>query len=244
MKSLFRQPTLLCFSPPVMVATIVIELGLAAWVITRYMVGSARRLIIALLVLLAAFQLAEYNVCSPALPDLVWSRLGYVAITFLPPLGLHLVSRLRGREYRALIGASYGLAVTFAGAFAFLPSALNRGVCTGNYVIFLLAEPLSTYYGLYYMSLVALGLLLCLWPLSPSTAHQRAALRWMSIGYIAFTLPVLIINFLLPYTHLGIPSIMCGFAVVLAIVMGLKIAPLVDDEASAPTTYLKASRIR
>lgn len=226
----FKRTTLLCFSPPVMIATIVIELSLAAWVLTRYALGTSRRIILAILICLAAFQLAEYNVCSPALPDIIWSRIGYVFITMLPALGIHLITRLRREERTVLLSSTYSAATLFAVAFAFLPTSLNHGVCAGNYVIFRLSQPLASIYGYYYLGFVAFGLALALMPAKKASTSGKAALRWTSWGYVAFTVPTLIINFLLPMTRLGIPSIMCGFAVILAIILSLKVAPLADDD--------------
>lgn len=221
-----RQPILLCFSPPVMVATILIELALAAWVVIRYAISSARHLITAILILLAAFQFAEFNVCGSSLPDLIWSRLGYVFITFLPPLGLHLITQLRHEPHSRLLRLSYGGAAAFAGGFALLPAGLNRGVCGGNYVIFRLAEPLSTVYTAFYLGLVFLSLAVALRPHLNLAPESHQALQWIAIGYLAFTLPTFVINYLLPATHLAIPSIMCGFAVILALILGLRVAPL------------------
>lgn len=229
MKKFFAPNTLLCFSPAIMVATIIIELSLALWVFTRYATRTSRRLILLLLVFLAAFQLAEFNVCGSAIPDLIWSRVGYIFITMLPPLGLHLIVRLRRDHRPKLVGTAYLAAAAFALAFGFLPSGLNQGVCTGNYVIFLLAPTLSMIYGIYYLGFVFLGLLMALVRPAHTTGKQRTALSWTAIGYIAFTLPVLIIDLILPYIHLGIPSIMCGFAVILAIILGIKVAPLAED---------------
>ncbi|MDB5178089.1 MAG: rane protein of unknown function [Patescibacteria group bacterium] len=240
MKSLirqFRRPTLLCFSPPVMIATMVIELGLAAWIISRYAISHVRQLIIAILICLAAFQLAEFNVCGSAMPGLTWSRLGYVFITFLPPLGIHLISRIRRENHPTLIRFSYAAAGLFAATFALLPAGLNQGVCSGNYVIFRLAEPLSTVYTFSYIALVLFGLTLALRPLARATPNQRLTLQWIAAGYLAFTLPTFIINYLLPATHKAIPSIMCGFAVILAIILGLRVAPL----ALEPNTTNQAS---
>jgi hypothetical protein len=231
MRQQFRGPVLLCFSPPVMIATIVIELALALWVFSRFALGTSRRLIVVILACLAAFQLAEFNVCGSTTPDLIWSRIGYVFITLLPPLALHLIMRLRRGRWRPLVAVSYVVGSAFALAFVFLPTALNRGICAGNYVIFRLAQPLSDYYSYYYMGLVALGLVMAFWPTKSLGARRRSALRWTAIGYIAFTLPTVIITYLLPFTRLGIPSIMCGFAVILAIIFGLKVAPLADDRA-------------
>lgn len=228
MKSFFRRPALLCFSPPVMIATMVIELALAVWVALKYVTNTPRRLILALLVCLAAFQLAEFNVCSPATPDIVWSRIGYIFITFLPPLGIHLITKLRREQRTGLIATGYAASTIFAFAFAFLSNNLNRGVCAGNYVIFVLAQPLATLYGTYYLGLVVVGLVLTRWPQKHPSPTSTTALGWMTAGYLAFTLPTLIIDFILPMTRLGIPSIMCGFAVILAIILGTRVAPLAE----------------
>jgi hypothetical protein len=231
MKSFMHRPVLLCFSPPVMIATIIIEVSLAIWVSVKYMTSSARRLILAILFCLAAFQLAEFNVCSPSVPSLVWSRIGYVFITFLPPLGIHLITKIRREQRPRLLAAAYTAASAFAVAFAFLSNNLNRGVCAGNYVIFVLAQPLAMLYGLYYLGFVAVGLALTRLRVKNPTSKTPLALNWMTAGYVAFTLPTIIINFLLPMTRLGIPSIMCGFAVLLALILGLKVAPLTDMKA-------------
>jgi hypothetical protein len=225
----FRSNTLLCFSPPVMVATIVIEIALALWVVSRYTINKPRRLMIALLVLLASFQLAEFNVCSSALPDLIWSRLGYVVITMLPAIALHLVIVLRGNRQKLLVTGGYILAISFAAAFAFAPSGLNQGVCTGNYVIFALSQPLSMLYGLYYFGLELVGLILTIMPLNRPARTTQTMMRWLTLAYLAIIVPVLVILVILPATRLGIPSIMCGFAVFFAIILGLKIAPLAKN---------------
>jgi hypothetical protein len=208
-----------------MAGTIIIELALAAWVLTRYAITTNRRLIVTMLILLSAFQFAEFNVCGSSPPDLIWSRLGYVFITLLPPLGVHLVNRLRHERRAWLVRAGYAAGAVFAAAFAFLPTSLNQGVCTGNYVIFRLTQPLAALYCIYYFALLAITLALALKALPHATPKQRTVLRDLSFGYTVFIAPVIIIIFILPATRLGIPSIMCGFAVLLAIILGLRVAP-------------------
>jgi hypothetical protein len=227
-RKLFQPNTLLCFSPPVMIATIIIETGLALWILTRYTINKPRRIMIALLVLLAAFQMAEFNVCSSALPDLIWSRLGYIFITLLPALALHLVVLMRGEHRPRLVAMGYTLAATFVLAFAFAPTSLNRGVCTGNYVIFALAQPLSLLYGYYYFGLEIAGLGLAMAPLVKPDKTIRTTMQWLVVAYLTMMVPTLIISVILPAAHLGIPSIMCGFAVFFALILGLKVAPLAN----------------
>lgn len=220
-----------------MIATIIIELALAGWVIIRYATSTAKRLIVTLLFSLAAFQLAEYNVCSSAPVDLFWSRFGYIFITILPPLGIHLLLRIRRESRPKLLALSYATAAGFTAAFAFLSTGLNHGVCAGNYVIFILAKPLTQFYDIYYFSLVLIGLWLGLRPATSVTSlTRRRGLLWMVMAYLAFSVPTIIINLMLPATKAAVPSIMCGFAVVFALIIGLKVAPLILKQSPFPTS--------
>lgn len=216
--------TLACFSPPIMIATVAIELGLAAWVLLRYRLNSTRRIMLAILVCLAGFQLAEFSVCGQYGSSLVWSRLGYVLITFLPALGIHLALNI-GHLRSKFTVVPYALAAGFAGLFAFLPSELNSSVCTGNYVVFQLSAGLSVYWMWYYLGGVAVGLALAARGAATGRVPTRPAFLWLALGYLSFILPSYSIYWLAPATGRGLPSIMCGFAVLLALIIGLKIAP-------------------
>ena len=104
-----KTNTTYCFSPPVMIATFFIEIGLAIYVAWRYKLNEVTRLAVALLTFLAIFQLAEYNVCegSFGINSLGWARLGYVAITLLPPIGFHLATKIAGQKQYGLVAFAY-----------------------------------------------------------------------------------------------------------------------------------------
>lgn len=56
--------------------------------------------------------------------------------------------------------------------------------------------------------------------------HNRAtALRALALGYLAFIVPTTAVNLINPATLAGIPSIMCGFAVLLAIILAGEVLP-------------------
>ena len=230
MNKLPKANTLYCFSPPVMIFTIIVELSLAVWMLSRYTIKTPQRIVFALLVFLAAFQVAEFNVCTSQPIDLIWSRLGYTFITILPALALDLVIRLRGNRLRYLANLGYGLAVFFILAFSFLPSTMNVGVCNGNYVVFFLTEPLSKVYGLYYLGLELIGLNLSIVSASNASKPHQIALKLMGLAYLSIMLPSFIIYFVLPSTRTAIPSIMCGFAIFFALIVGLKVTPLISKK--------------
>ncbi|MFZ1317325.1 hypothetical protein IPF89_02720 [Candidatus Saccharibacteria bacterium] len=211
-----------CFSPPVMLATFMIEIGLALYVGWRYTLDAVSKLSIAILFFLAVFQLAEYNICegSFGVDSLSWARIGYVAITLLPPLGFHLASRIAGRRNRTMLMAAYGSAALFAGFFALTGHGISSSACLGNYVIFQSAPMAIGWYAFYYYGWLLAGTFYCLSHAKKASApHISRALRGLAAGYLVFIVPTTAVNIVDPATIKGIPSIMCGFAVLLAVAL-------------------------
>jgi hypothetical protein len=225
------ENTFFCFSPPVMVATFTIEISLALWAWWRYKMTPVSRLISLILLCLATFQMAEYQVCQGAMVGsaLSWSRLGYVAIAMLPPLGLHLLCTIAGkaRAQRWLIGGAYAAGAAFASFFLFSPSAIGGHACLGNYVIFQVAQHSGALFGAYYYGLLLTALLMG-WHFTKAKladAKTRRAIRALLFGYLVFIVPTVAVNIVNPSTIDGIPSIMCGFAVLLAIALAFWVLP-------------------
>jgi len=224
---------LFCFSPPVMIATFVIEIILAAYVIVRYKMTPLVRLGTAVLVLLALFQLAEYNVCGHSFGTVnLWSRIGYIAITMLPPLGIHLVYMLAKRKPGVLVWISYALGVAFALLFGLSKSAFVGHVCAGNYNIFQLASPIGGLYFIYYYALLFMGIGLCLYFTIGADKLVKQVLTLQAVGYLSFLLPTIVVNTISVDTLAGVPSIMCGFAVLYAIIIALGIIPMTSKKRS------------
>lgn len=219
---------LYCFSPLVMITTCVIEVALALWTVWRYRLNAVTRLIVAILMCLAIFQLAEYNVCTAALglSSLDWARVGFASITLLPPLGIHLAHSLVGDRRRTFVLSAYAAAVLFAAIFLLAERGMQSHVCAGNYVIFHTAPVVWPIYAVYYYGLLAVGVVYAFRSAARvKNSHLARALRWLAIGYMAFIVPTTFVNIIDPSTIAGIPSIMCGFAVILALILGFGVLP-------------------
>lgn len=223
-----KPNTLFCFSPPVMIATCIIEVSLALFTLWRYKLNTVTRLAVLLLLFLATFQAAEYMVCRGIGGDsLMWSRIGFMAITTLPPVGIHLVYALVGAKRRPFLAPSYGLGILFIIFFALVGSSIDGHSCMGNYVIFQVAPGFGWLYGLYYYGLLIVTLSLG-WYFFRHAKNKklRRSLGGLMVGYAIFLIPTTTVSLVRPETIGAIPSIMCGFAVLLALVLCFIVLPL------------------
>lgn len=224
-----KSGTFFCFSPAVMLATFTIEFSLAAYTFIRYRMTQFGRLATALLIFLGVFQVAEYQVCGGG-SGMLWGRIGYIAITMLPPLGLHLISLITGKG--RYVRFAYALAALYVAIFMFAEKSIVSAACNGNYVIFNTAQELYWTYGIYYIGLLLLGV----WEILEAIMEDREkdfSLRiWMAVGYLSFMVPMAVAYMMFPETRRAVPSVMCGFALTLALLMALVIVPKYNNKKS------------
>lgn len=222
--------TLYCFSPAAMLTTFIVEMILAAYVLWRYQKTKSGVVITLVLVCLATFQAAEYYICE-VYASLDAARLGYAAITLLPALGLHLVSLVSKKKHILVIG--YTFAALFILGYTLTPGGISGAVCGGNYVVFHTSFELSELYAVYYNLLLLIGVWWTEQARKKSTGHTRSVYTWLLAGYLSFMLPTGLLYLALPSVRDAGPSIMCGFALILAIILAFAVAP--------PATHLERS---
>jgi hypothetical protein len=214
-----------CFSPPVMLATFLIEFSLAAYTLWRYKMTTLTKLVFVTLVALGTFQLAEYMLCGGlGLTNIQWARVGYGAITLLPALGIHILVTIAGKKAPYILTAAYGSMAVFLGFYLMAESAVTLNQCAANYAVFKSYKDMSLPFGFYYYGWLLIGTFLA-WRWGEKQPKQRKALNAMAIGYMAFILPTTTVNIIDSTTISAIPSIMCGFAVIFAIVLVAKVLP-------------------
>ena len=222
-----KKSTLLyCFSPPVMLATFAIEISFAVYIIWRYKFTPITRLIVALLGFLALFQGTEFMLCGGlALSGGTWSRIGYGAITMLPPLGIHLAYLLANKKPGVVVAASYITCAMFFSYFVFVSQAISGHTCYANYVTFSTSDGSTIPYTLYYYGWLFIGTFLTFKWAPTLDKHRKSALYSLMAGYLALLIPTTTITLLWNESLAAIPSIMCGFAVILAALLTLRVAP-------------------
>lgn len=211
-----------------MLATLLFEVASAIYILWRYQLTTLTRLVVMILGCLAIFQGTEYMLCGGiGLDGGTWSRLGYSAITLLPPLGLHLAYTIAGRENKWLIRGAYVSAALFVTYFTFGINAISGHTCYANYVVFDGEHSGLSWaiYALYYYGWLFVGVWKAFRFASIYKKRVRSALLALAIGYLAFIIPTTAMNLVDRSTIAAIPSIMCGFAVVLAYALVMKVVP-------------------
>ncbi|HEX4775037.1 MAG TPA: hypothetical protein VH234_05985 [Candidatus Saccharimonadales bacterium] len=232
-----------CFSPPVMIATMVVESALAIYTVWRYKMTPLVRLATLTLGMLATFQLAEYFVCTGSVGHAeFWSRVGFSAIATLPVLGLHLVHKVAEKPVGRLVTVAYASMAAFIVFFMAFPAVFENYQCTGNYVVFHLRPRAGGIFWVLYMAWIFTSIFLgARWAnefMQQNKSRKLNAIRGLLLGWMAFLIPTAIANIVNPATRTGIPSVMCGFAVLFALILALYVMPRAA-EAKALTKLAK-----
>ena len=220
-----HQGKMYCFSPPVMLATFLIEFSLALYTVWRYKMTTVTRLAVGILLALGIFQLAEYMICGGlGLTNIDWARAGYASITLLPALGIHMLVAISGKKMPGLIRTAYATCIAFVGFYVLNTGSISGHTCASNYAIFYTESFSAQLFTIYYYGWLMVGTVMA-WMWGMEKPEKRVALHSMMIGYLVFIVPTTAFNIVEPSTISGIPSIMCGFAVLLAVIISGKVLP-------------------
>lgn len=182
---------------------------------------------IAVIALLAVYQLLEYLVCGLELKDGFMAYLAFAVISFLPPLGLLFIAgllRKRLSYYRLFLIPP----VFFIIYYLFKINHFEVERCTVLYAAY--NYPLGDIFGLFYYLPVLISIILLFSAFKSKHPLLKKNSMILLLGYIFVSIPV-ITAFILKsagntYLLNIIESIMCKFAVVLAVCYALVILNL------------------
>jgi hypothetical protein len=164
--------------------------------------------------------MTEVAVCSS--PDNAWfSRLAFAVIIWLPPLGVRLVVLLAEPVRRWPRRLSQAMFVVAGGMVVWVlvdPSFVTGAVCQAIIAGYTHPEPYYNVYGVFY----ELGLLGIVFGAAAAMARcddavRRAHLADVQMGVLGFLIPALLTVAVVPAAYDAIPSVMCHYALVLAV---------------------------
>jgi hypothetical protein len=211
------------YSPILSLATATLEIGAAFWALR----GPGRRYIIqptsTILLFLAGYQIIEAVFCTGLLPATgqLLPRMAFVIVAWLPPTGLLLVARLyptTSRAFHRYAYAVYAVCALLVAAIVMDRNFVSESVCMVVFARYTTPTTLNHFYGFFYqtglMSMLlisAFGVTIC------HDDHQRLLLGQVLLGCIGFIFPALITVAVIPIAEYALPSILCHFALVLAL---------------------------
>jgi len=170
-----------------------------------------------ILILLQLYQLSEFMICIEIDPNIT-GRIAFVSITFLPPSGHYLTSKTVNWKYKDDL-VWFGFGILFSLYYIFTPDAIELVSCNPFYAVY--EYKMATLYGWYYLGIIFWSLILMLrFVIKNFNIPQKRTVGLILLGYIACLVPVGIMIYLVdPKYGSAVPSIMCKYAIVLAILL-------------------------
>jgi hypothetical protein len=128
--------------------------------------------------------------------------------------------KISGQKQRLVMAFAYATTVVFVYIFLFVGQGIASQECLGNYVIFQIAPWAVVPYTIYYYGWLLVSVVYALYMGTKKVkGNKQKGLYILIVGYLAFILPTTAAAVVDPSTIAGIPSIMCGFAVLLALIL-------------------------
>jgi len=211
------------YNPILSIFTASLEIAAAVWAFR----GPGRKFIVrttgTILLFLAGYQIIEALLCAGLIqaPHQFLARLAFMTVAWLPPTGLLLVAQLypaRSRRVHHFSYAMYIFCAVLVGWIIAQKDFVSESVCLVVFARYSNPTTLYQTYGLFYqtgligmLALSAYGVTVC------DDSRQRLLLGQVLLGSLAFILPSLVTVAVIPIAEAALPSIMCHFALLLAL---------------------------
>jgi len=212
------------YSPTLALATAAFEILIAGWAFATRFKGESRGLIGttgAILILLAGYQLSEVAICANVAAAGFLPRLAFIVVTWLPPLGLVLVAQLRRPRSRVVEGTAGAMLAAATGILVWIAidrSFATTSVCNAVYARYTHAMPRFLVYGWFYWLGLAGMVLFSGYGAIRNEGHvRRRQLGLVFIGTAGFVALSMLTSWFIPPTRGALPSVMCHFALLLAV---------------------------
>jgi len=211
------------YNPLLSIVTATLEISAAVWAFR----GPGRKNIVkttgAILLFLAGYQILEALLCTGYLPTspALLSRIAFMVVAWLPPTGLLLVAQLYPTSTRRIHHYSFAMyifCIILVGWIISQRNFVSESVCMIVFARYSHPTALYQTYGIFYQTgllgmlvLSAYGVTVC------DDRHQRLLLGQVLLGSMAFIFPALVTIAVIPIAEDALPSIMCHFALLLAV---------------------------
>ena len=210
------------YSPLLAFITGLLEIGAGAWIFISRSPGRRRILFPTgiIFLLLAGYQFAEIAVCARP-ENKFLTQLAFLDITWLPAVGLWLggqISAPRNRWIRiaALVDIAFALGMSIW--ILADPGAITKSVCQIVIARYFPSRVFEQIYGLFYESTLILTIFAgAAGMVAADDPVSRKHWANLQTGVLGFMFPAIAVSLLSPEPDGLLPSVMCHFAIVLAV---------------------------
>lgn len=208
----------MCFTPVISLTTAIIEWMLALIMFCMFRKSKLVPYFITLFFLLGWYQFTEYMLCTTG--NLVWIKWGFISYSFLPAIGLHSV--INYFKIKKNIWLMYAVPVIFSVFAIARDDFALSGQCMTFFVqalsVMTFNPVLSLPYALYYTACIALSFIILLMAYRHAKTKLEKQIDMAEmIGILFMTIPTFIFIIIFPSLGIMFPSVLCHFAVLLAI---------------------------
>jgi len=214
----------MCFSTTISLTTAIIEFALATILLLFFKKSVLRNFFIVFIYLLGFYQFTEFMLCFGSSPK-VWALIGFVTYMFLPAIGVH--GALKFLNKKANLALIYFLPVLAALIAISTPGFIISASCDKVFVNVdtlidfsksFLINTLSWLYIAYYSGFILFSSLIMYknYLKQKNKIKKKIEVTWM-FGVLLMTLPALIFILIFPELRKTFPSVLCGFALLIAI---------------------------
>lgn len=207
----------MCFAPYISLSTFIIEFLLSIYFLTRNPKDKLNRIIALISFLLGIYQLNEFLICTVKSP--VFTILAMSTTAILPALAISyalIVWRKKLKFYWHLL--IYSPVLFFILSFSLMKFYHTSAECMSVFIQYPYTGLIGQFYGTYYwFYLVGAVILFHLSSTNAKNLHEKRISQLGMLGMFIFTIPTFIFLIYLPLLKIQFPSILCEFALLLAI---------------------------
>ena len=209
------------YSPILSVLTAAFEITAAVFALKIKGRKTIRFTSAVLLLLLASYQILEIVICSGSQNNLLLSKLAFTVIIWLPSVGILLISYLFPVKKKVVFGYSillFSLSILMVMRILLTKDFVTQTVCSVIFARYSNPETIYLIYSVIYeLGLMSMLFLSAYGVIITKDAHQRKLLGQILLGSMAFIFSALITVVAVPITKGSLPSVMCHYALLLAI---------------------------
>jgi hypothetical protein len=207
----------MCFAPYISLSTFIIEFLLATYFLLQNPKDKLNKIIALTSFLLGIYQLNEFLICVTKIN--LFTKLAISTTAILPVLAISIalvMSRKKIKYYWKLL--IYSPAAFFILAFTMSNTLTQSATCSTVFIEYPIFGLLGKFFALYYLVyLLAAIIIFYLVSANTKSKHEKVLSGLGMLGMFIFTIPTYIFLLFLPALDIKFPSVLCEFALLLAI---------------------------